>query len=65
MLKLRKKLGRPAGEKSFVVAVRVPVSLLARLDRHVDKTAAETGVSPNRGQVMRSALKAFLESKEY
>jgi len=57
----KKKVGRPKGEDSLVVNVRVPVSLLARLDRYVDRMELETGESVNRGTVMRNALKAFLE----
>jgi len=59
----RKKVGRPKGEDSVVVNVRVPVSLLARLNRYVDRMELRTGVSVNRGMVMRNALKAFLEDR--
>jgi len=60
----KKSVGRPKGEDSMVVNVRVPLSLLARLDRYVDRMELETGVSVNRGMVMRNALKAFLEGKD-
>jgi len=60
----KKKVGRPKVEDSLVVNVRVPVSLLARLDRYVDRMEVRTGVSVNRGTVMRNALKAFLEDRE-
>jgi len=59
----KKKVGRPKGEDSAVVNVRVPGSLLARLDRYVDRMESRTGVSVNRGMVMRNALKAFLEHR--
>ena len=60
----KKSVGRPKGEESLVVNVRVPLSLLARLDRYVDRMALQTGVSVNRGMVMRNALKAFLAGKD-
>jgi len=65
MLKVLKAAGRPAGEKSLVVPVRIPVTLVERLDRYMDKIEAETGVNASRGMIMRSALKAFLDSKKH
>jgi len=59
----KKKVGRPKGEDSLVVNVRVPVSLVARLDRYVDRMELRTGVSVNRGMVMRNALKAFFRRR--
>jgi hypothetical protein len=43
----------------------VPLSLLARLDRYLDKIESQTGLNPNRDMIMRNALKAFLDAKEY
>jgi len=60
----KKAVGRPKGEGNMVVNVRVPLSLLARLDRYVDRIEVRTGESVNRGMVMRNALKAFLEGKD-
>ncbi len=60
----KKSVGRPKGEDSLVVNVRVPLSLLARLDRYVDRMEVSTGESVNRGMVMRNALKAFLAGKD-
>ena len=59
----KRPVGRPKGEESTVVNVRVPLSLIERLDRYVDKLESETRTSTNRGTVMRNALKTFLESK--
>ena len=61
----KRRVGRPAGEESVVVNVRVPVSLIKRLDRYIDKMEAQTGVTANRGMVMRNTLKAFLTRKKY
>ncbi len=61
----KRQVGRPKGEDCIIVNIRVPVSLVQRLDRYVDKMEIETGVSVNRGMVMRNALKGFLESKKY
>ena len=61
----KRPVGRPKGEETTVINVRVPVSLLQRLDRYVDRMESKTGVSVNRGMVMRNALKAFLKSKKH
>jgi len=63
-MSLKRPVGRPKGEETTVINVRVPVSLVQRLDRYVDRMEVETGASINRGMVMRNALKTFLESKE-
>jgi len=60
----KKTVGRKKGEASLVVNVRVPLSLLDRLDRYVDRMEVRTGESVNRGMVMRNALEAFLEGKD-
>jgi hypothetical protein len=61
----KRKAGRPKGEESTIVNVRMPKPLLARLDRYLDKLEVETGISTNRGMIMRNALKAFLDAKGY
>jgi hypothetical protein len=38
--------------------------LLQRLDRYLDKLESQTGLSANRGAIMRNALKAFLDARE-
>jgi hypothetical protein len=58
-----RRVGRPKGEDSTVVNLRLPVSLLQRLDRYLDKLETETGVHTNRGMILRHALKVFLEAK--
>ena len=58
-----RRVGRPKGEDSTVVNVRLPVSLVQRLDRYLDKLETETGLAPHRGMILRHALKIFLEAK--
>jgi hypothetical protein len=58
-----RRVGRPKGEASTVVNVRLPVSLVQRLDRYLDKLETETGLSTHRGMILRHALKVFLEAK--
>jgi hypothetical protein len=45
------------------VNVRLPVSLVQRLDRYLDQLETETGLSTHRGMILRHALKVFLEAK--
>jgi hypothetical protein len=61
----KRPVGRPKGEESTIVNVRVPKPLLARLDRYLDKLEVQTGISANRGTIMRNALKAFLDARGY
>jgi hypothetical protein len=56
--------GRPQGEPSTIVNVRLPVALLARLDRHLDRLEGQTGLKANRGMIARRALELFLETHE-
>jgi hypothetical protein len=58
-----RRVGRPKGEDSTVVNLRLPVSLLQRLDRYLDKLETETGLHTNRGMILRHALTVFLEAK--
>jgi hypothetical protein len=60
---MKRSVGRPKGEPATVVNVRIPVSLVERLDRYLDKLETETGLATNRGALIRHALKVFLESK--
>jgi hypothetical protein len=48
-----------------VVNIRVPLSLLARLDRYVDRQEAATGRSTNRATVIKDALRMFLDAQGY
>jgi hypothetical protein len=56
--------GRPKGEPSTIVNVRLPGALLARLDRYLDRLEVQTGLKANRGMIARRALGLFLETHE-
>ena len=60
----KKKVGRPKGKPSTIVNIRLPLTLLARLDRHVDWVEVHSGVSTNRGTLTRRALQMFLDMHE-
>ena len=60
---MKHSVGRPKGEPATVVNVRIPLSLVERLDRYLDKLETETGLATNRGALIRHAVKVFLESK--
>jgi hypothetical protein len=61
---MKRRVGRPKGEAATVVNVRIPVSLVERLDRYMDKVETDTGLTTNRGAILRHALKVLLESKK-
>ncbi len=61
---MKRQVGWPKGEEATVVNVRIPVSLVERLDRYLDKLETDTGLTTNRGAILRHALKVFLESKK-
>src|SRR6266581_611234 len=56
--------GRPPGEASTIVNVRLPLSLVARLDRYLERLEGQTGLKANRGMMARRALELFLLSHE-
>jgi hypothetical protein len=58
----RKKAGRPKGAPSTIVNLRIPVDLLAQLDRYIDRLEVQTGLKANRGMIARRALELFLET---
>jgi hypothetical protein len=60
---MKRRVGRPKGEVSTVVNVRLPLHLVQRLDRYLDKLETETGLRTNRGAILRQTLSGFLESK--
>lgn len=60
---MKRSVGHPKGEPATVVNVRIPVSLVERLNRYLDKLETETGLATNRGALIRHAVKVFLESK--
>jgi hypothetical protein len=59
-----KPRGRPKGAPSTIVNVRLPVALLARLDRYLDRLEGQTGLKANRGMIARRAVEIFLKSHE-
>jgi hypothetical protein len=48
---------------STIVNLRIPVDLLARLDRYIDRLEVQTGLKANRGMIARRALACFLETR--
>ena len=60
----RKKAGRPKGPPSTIVNLRLPLDLLARLDRYIDRMESQTGLKAHRGMIARRALELFLETHE-
>jgi hypothetical protein len=58
----QKKAGRPKGPPSTIVNLRIPVALLAQLDRYIDRLESQTGLKANRGMIARRALELFLET---
>lgn len=60
----RKKAGRPPGPPSTIVNLRLPLALLARLDRYIDRLESQTGLTANRGMIARRALELFLETHD-
>ncbi len=58
----KKSVGRPKGEASTIVNVRLPLTLVAQLDRYLDRLESQTGLKANRGMIARRALALFLAS---
>ena len=56
------KAGRPPGPPSTIVNLRIPVDLLAQLDRYIDQLEVQTGLKANRAMIARRALALFLET---
>jgi hypothetical protein len=44
--------------------LRLPVALVARLDRYLDSLEVHTGLKAHRGMIARRALELFLETHE-
>ena len=59
----QKKAGRPKGAPSTIVNLRIPVDLLAQLDRYIDQLEVQTGLKANRGMIARRAIALFLETR--
>jgi len=58
----KKPVGRPKGAPSTIVNVRLPHTLVAQLDRYLDRLERQTGLKANRGMIARRALECFLAS---
>jgi hypothetical protein len=56
----KKPVGRPKGEPSTIVNVRLPLTLVAELDRYLDRLEGQTGLKANHGMIARRALELFL-----
>ena len=56
------KAGRPPGPPPTIVNLRIPVDLLAQLDRYIDQLEVQTGLKANRAMIARRALALFLET---
>ena len=54
-------VGRPKGEPSTIVNVRLPLTLVAELDRYLDRLEGQPGLKANRGMIARRALEAVLK----
>jgi hypothetical protein len=56
--------GRPRGkEETEVIAVRVPKTLLAALDRYLDLLESRVGLKANRSSVSKHALEVYLKER--
>ncbi len=60
---LQKKAGRPQGAPSTIINLRIPMDLLAQLDRSIDHLEVQTGLKANRAMLARRALALFLETR--
>src|SRR6266511_5949933 len=56
----KQPVGRPKGVPSTIVNVRLPLPLVAALDRYLDRLESQTGLKANRGMIARRALELFL-----
>ena len=60
----QKSVGRPKGEASMIVNIRLSLNLIAHLDRYVDYLETMTGLKANRAMITRRALVEFLDRHE-
>ena len=58
----KKLVGRPKSAPSMIVNVRLPLTLVAALDRYLDRLEQQTGLKAHRGMIARRALELFLAS---
>ncbi len=58
--------GRPKGdEPTCVLAVRVPIALREQLDRYLDALETRIGLKGSRNEIIRHALRQFLETEQH
>jgi hypothetical protein len=55
-------VGRPKSAPSTIVNLRLPLTLVAELDRYLDRLERQTGLKANRGMIARRALELSLVS---
>jgi hypothetical protein len=60
---LQKKVGCPTGPPSTLVNLRIPLALLAQLDRSSDRLEGQPGLKAHRGMLARRAVELFLETR--
>ena len=61
----KKGPGRPKGlEETVTIAIRIPVSLRERLDKHLDRLETRMGLKANRASICRHALARYLDEQE-
>jgi hypothetical protein len=60
----QRRVGRPPGEASTMVNIRLPLSLVAQLDHYLDRLEGQTGLKANRGMIARRALEIFLATHQ-
>jgi hypothetical protein len=60
----KKPASRPKGEPSTIVNVRLPLPLVACLDRYLDRLEVQAGLKAHRGMIAGRAIELFLEAHE-
>jgi hypothetical protein len=61
----KRPAGRPTGVPSTIVNVRLPLPLVAELDRYLARLERQTGLKANRGMSARRALELFLAAPPF
>lgn len=59
---IKKPAGRPKGEASSIINIRLPLRLIERLDRYLNQLETQTGLKANRGMIARRAIVEFLDT---
>lgn len=55
--------GRPTGEPTVAVALRIPQAMCDALDTYVQHLEAQTGLKASRTEICRHALRLFLQER--